>query len=148
MTTSWKAIIGVILIYLFGCFSGVVGTAIVARHKVLDFMKHPGITASAAMEKRLTGNLNLDANQKQQVHQFFMENLEQRKALQKQIQPQIQMLNRQTFQEISGVLNLDQLDRFHQNLAEFRKHAGANILNPDPESQPPISGAPTNSPPH
>ena len=139
MNSHWKAVVGVILIYLFGCLSGVFLTGIVVHHKMQEFLKHPAVAVSAALEKRLTGNLDLDANQKQQVHQYFVENLEKRKEIQQQNQPQVQMLNRQTFMEINGVLRPDQTERFHQNIAEFRKHFGAAGLNPDTENQPPPS---------
>ena len=142
MNKTWKAVLGVILIYLFGCFSGAVSTSIFFHHKMLNFWQNPAVAGLAAQEKRLTGNLGLDANQKQQVHGCFAEYLQQRKELQKQIQPQVQMLNRQTFHEITAILNPDQAKRFHQNIENFRKHFGAKTLDPNAGNPSPPNAQP------
>jgi hypothetical protein len=134
MNKTWKAVLGVILIYIFGCFSGVVSTSIFFHHRMLVFLQHPAVALSAALEKRLTGNLGLDANQKQQVHDYFLENLQQRKQLQKQIQPQVQMLNQQTVQQVTAILHPDQAELFHQNVEQFRKRMAANAVNPNTEN--------------
>ncbi len=139
MNTRWKAVVGVILIYLFGCLSGAFLTGIIVHHKMQEFLRHPAVAVSTALEKRLTGNLDLDVNQKQQIRQYFVENLEKRKEIQQQNQPQIQMLNRQTFMEINGILHPDQTERFRQNIAELRKRFGTAGLNPDAENHPPPS---------
>lgn len=127
MTSHWKAFLGVVLIYIFGCFSGAVSTSIFYHHKMLGYLQHPALAmsaVSAALEKRMTGNLNLDENQKQQVHQFFEENLHNRIALQKEMQPQIHDLYRQTFQQVAAILHPDQADLFHQNIENFHNHFG------------------------
>ena len=144
MSKTWKAVLGVFVIYLFGCFSGVVSTSIFFHHKMLIFLKHPGTVLLATMEKRMTGNLSLDANQKQQVHDYFLQNLQQRKELQKQIQPQVQELNRQMIKEINTVLHPDQQERFRENVAQFKHRFVDNPLNPNAANQQPSSPA-TNS---
>ncbi len=125
MNKTWKAVLGVILIYIFGCFSGMVSTSIFFHHRMLIFLQHPAVALSAALEKRLTGNLGLDADQKEKVHACFEENLQQRKELQKQIQPQVQALNHQTIQEVTAILHPDQTELFQQNIEKVRKHFGA-----------------------
>jgi hypothetical protein len=134
MNKTWKAVLGVMLIYFFGCFSGAVSTSIFFHHKMIEFLQHPAVAASKALEKRLTGNLGLDANQKQQVDDYFLDNLQQRRELQKQIHPQIQVLNGQTVQEIVTILRPDQRELFHQNVDKFREHLGANAFNPNVEN--------------
>jgi LPS O-antigen subunit length determinant protein (WzzB/FepE family) len=149
MTSHWKAVLGVILIYLFGCFSGVVSTSIFFHHKLLEFLKHPSVAELAVLEKQLTGNLGLDEDQKKQVHACFLENLEQRKELQKQIQPQVQALNQQTRQQITAILHPGQVELFNQNIEKFRKHWAPTAFNQNAEnpSSPPVqpAGAATNS---
>ena len=134
MNKTWKAVLGVILIYLFGCFSGAVSTSIIFHQKMLHFLQHPAAVMMAAMEKRLTGNLGLDANQKQQVHECFLKDLQQRKELQKEIQPQVQTLNRQTIQQVTAILHPDQAERFHQNIEQFRKRARTMSAGQDAEN--------------
>ena len=131
MNNTWKAVLGVVLIYIFGCFSGIVSTSIFFHQKMLNFWHNPAVAVSAALEKRLTGNLALDANQKQQVHGYFMENLTQRKELQKEIQPRVETLNRQTVQQITAVLRPEQVELFNQNVDRLRKRFGATASNQD-----------------
>jgi hypothetical protein len=134
MNKTWKAVLGVILIYIFGCFSGAVSTSIFFHHRMLDFLQQPGVALSAALEKRLTGNLGLNANQQKQVDGYFLENLQHRKELQKEIQPRVQTLNRQTIQQVTAILHPDQTERFHQNFEKFRKRMRANASNHDTEN--------------
>jgi len=121
MTSPWKAVLGVILIFIFGFLSGVVCSAIYAEHKVTAFLKHPAVTLMAAMERNLTKNLDLDDKQKKQIHDYFMENLRQHKLLQAQIQPQVQLLNQATVKQITAALRPDQQERFNKNLDELHQ---------------------------
>jgi hypothetical protein len=154
MKAHWKAFLGVILIFLFGCLSGAVSTSIFFHHMMIEFLQHPGVKLSAALEKRLTGNLDLDEAQKKQVHELFAENLEHRKDVQKQIQPQVKALNRQTMQEIIAILRPDQVDRFHQNLERIHKRLGAvgftseadNFSPPDTQLAPALAPGTANPP--
>src|SRR5260221_6522380 len=96
MSNHWKAVFGVILIFIFGCLSGMLCTSLYLRHKAFDFMQRGPEAVTQLLEHRMTGNLNLDANQKEQIHDIILENLQQRKQLQREIQPRVQMANRQT----------------------------------------------------
>jgi hypothetical protein len=149
MTTHWKAILGVLLVFIFGCFCGVAAASIIFHHKMTAFLQHPAVAASEAFEKRVTRNLSLDAGQKEKIHQLFLDNLKQHQQLQREIQPQVLRLNFETFQEINSVLRPDQAETFHNNIADLRKRfakAGLNFetLNPPVGNSAP--GAPvTNS---
>lgn len=129
MSASWKAIVGIILIFIFGVLSGILGTSIFVHHKMRTMLYRPALILMKTVEKRLTGNLALDANQKQQIDGYFMENLNNREELQAQIQPQVHLLNLKMLQEISATLRAPQLERFRQNLDELRKRMAANRLN-------------------
>ena len=142
MTTVWKAVLGVILIFIFGFISGIACTSIFIHHKMEAFLKHPGATVTAALETRLTGNLSLDADQKQKVDQLFDDNLKQRKEMQKQIQPQIRMLNLETIRQINVLLKPEQQERFHQNVEQLRKRIGQTAFNGNPEEQPEPTSVP------
>jgi len=131
MTTTLKAVLGVILIFVFGFLAGAVSTSIFAQQKVAAFLKHPAVVLMAAMEKRLTKNLNLDAKQKEQIHKYFMENLQRHRQLQAQIQPQIQVLNESTVSQISAALRPDQQQRFSQNLKDLQNRFWKYASSPD-----------------
>ena len=150
MNSHWKAILGVILIFILGFASGVVCSSIFVHRKMAAFLQHPGVLAQAALEKKLTHNLVLDENQKRQIHSFFQENLESRRELNKQIQPSVRAVNLETFQKIRLVLRPDQQELFRQNLEEFRKRfkvaANADLENiPEPGNSSPHPGSNTPS---
>lgn len=145
MTSHWKAVLGVILIFVLGFTAGAVCASIYAHRKLTAFLQHPGAVAEAALEKRLTRHLDLDENQKQQIHAYFMENLQQRKDLNKQIQPQTRMVNQQTFQAIIATLHPDQQERFRQNIEEFRNRFGKVAASSDLESFPATGSASVNT---
>ena len=151
MTSRTKAVFGIILIFVLGVVSGAVGTSIFVKWKMAEFLKHPGVALMAAMEQRLTKNLDLDAGQTQQIHGYFMDNLRQHKLLQSQIQPQVQQLNQATVQEIRAALRPDQQTRFNQNLTDLQSRFWNYTTNQDlgnesaPEAQPNVGS--TNSGP-
>ena len=132
MTSHWKAVCGVILVFILGCISGWIGASVVHYRQTTLFLQGGPEAVAKLLESRMTRNLNLDDNQKQQVHQYFLQNLEQRKEVQAGIQPQLQMLNRETFQQINAVLRPEQRTLFRQNIALFRQRTGKNPLNTNP----------------
>jgi len=134
------AVLGVILIFIFGCVLGAISASLYIHNKTLAVMKGgPAAAIQAgvqAFERRMTRNLNLDANQKQQVHDVFLKYLNQRLELQKTVQPQIRMMNQETFAQVKVVLNPEQQKTFQENIAEFRNRFGKNPANQTAENQP------------
>ncbi|MCE0499524.1 MAG: hypothetical protein LV481_16415 [Methylacidiphilales bacterium] len=151
MSTQWKAVLGVILIFVLGFASGVVSSSIFAQRKMAAFLQRPGVAMMNAMEQRLTRNLDLDENQKQLIHHYFMENLRQHKQLQTLIQPQVQELNHATIQQIRAALRPDQLTRLDLNLNELHNRFTEFVSNQDvgnpPQPVPQPNAASTNSAP-
>jgi hypothetical protein len=150
MTSHWKAILGVVLIFILGFAAGMVCSSIFVHHKIVDFLQHPGAVAEAAMEKKLTHNLALDENQRQQIHGYFMENLQSRRELNKQIQPGVRIVNLATYREINSVLRPDQRELFRKNLEELRNRTskvaadtGGDTLPPTGTSSPSPGTTPT-----
>jgi len=140
MNSKWKAVLGVIMIFVLGFVSGIVCSSIVVHRKLNAFLQHPGAVAAAALEKQLTQNLNLDQGQQQQIHTYFMQNLQRRKELNQQIRPQAQMLNQQTFQQIATTLRPDQREIFRQNIEKFRNRLSKAAANADWDNLPPTAG--------
>jgi hypothetical protein len=128
MNLTYKATLGVILIFILGSLAGCLVTSIYFHHRNAVLFQRGAPAYIELVQRRLTRNLALDPTQKQSVAEFFMQNLEQRQKLQAQIQPQVQALNLQTVQQIRSVLNPDQAALFRENLEEFRKRFGRPAL--------------------
>jgi hypothetical protein len=123
-----KAVLGVFLVFVLGALAGGLATSVYLNQRSTAFFQRGTAGYIDLLEKRMTRNLSLDPDQKQQIHAYFLENLEKRKELQAQIKPGVQEVNRQTFEEIRSALHPDQLRLFHQNLVDFRKRSGRALL--------------------
>jgi hypothetical protein len=139
MNSTWKAVAGVILIFILGWGGGALTTLVIARHKALALIQmtqHNPEALAIVLERQTTRNLSLTDDQKTHLHALFVENLSQRMELQKQVQPQVKAVNRQTLQEIDALLTPDQQQRFHDNLVLFKARFGRNPFNVGAEDKP------------
>jgi len=128
--------ISVILVFILGCLSGSLGTFVFVAHRTTVLL-HRGAPAFAELvERRMTRHLDLDAAQKEKIQQFLVQNIDSRKQLQGQIQPDVQRLNFQTIQQIRSILRPDQARIFYDNLADYRKHLARAALPPGAANQP------------
>ena len=124
MSGQAKAIAGVLLVFLLGCAAGTLASSAFFIHRGAVFLQRGAPAYVDILERRLTRGLSLDATQKTQIHDAFMSNLEERKKLQLQIQPQVRDLNQQTFRQIKTILHPDQVEGFQKNLAELHRRLG------------------------
>jgi hypothetical protein len=129
MNPTWKAAIGVILIFILGWFGGALTTLVIAHHRMVVLVKGDPEALARLLERQTTRGLHLDDSQKKQLHVLFVENLRERMQLQKQIQPQVKIVNGQTLQEIDALLTPDQQQKFQDNLLLFKARYGRNPLN-------------------
>ena len=150
MSPTLKAAIGVILIFILGWFGGALSVWIFAHHKLMVLATGNTQALTLLLERQTTRGLKLDDDQKAKVHDLLLENVRERKELQKQIQPQVWTDNRQTMDAINAVLTPEQRQKFQDNLLLFKAHFGRNPLNTGPEeSASPTQetvGAATNAP--
>jgi len=138
MNATWKAVIGVILIFILGWFGGVLGTLIIMHHahvQLVQMMARDPQATTRLLERMTTRGLKLDDNQKAQIHTLMLENVKERLQLQKQIQPQVWADNRQTLDAINALLDADQQQKFGDNLLLFKSRFGRNPLNTGPEDK-------------
>jgi len=136
MSPTWKAALGVILIFILGWFGGSLTTLLIVRHKAIVALQRGPEALAILLERQTTRNLGLDADQTKQIHAIFVKNLRQRMDLQKQVQPQVRVVNRQTMKEINALLTPDQQQRFHDNLILFKDRFGRNPFNVGMENNP------------
>ena len=133
MSPTWKAALGVIVIFILGWFGGALTTLIIARQKLLTLARGDTQTMTSVLVRQTTYGLRLGDNQRVQLRALILENVKQRKELQKQIQPQVWTCNRQTMDAINAVLTPEQRQKFQDNLLLFKAHFGRNPLNTGPE---------------
>ena len=125
MLRDWKSTLAVMLVFALGCAAGVLVAFIVMRQHVAAVLQRDSPAYEQLLERRLSRGLNLDEDQRAKFHEALTSNIEARKSLQKQIQPQVQALNLQTRQELRSILKPGQLAAFRRNLEDFRRRFGS-----------------------
>ena len=129
MNANWKAAIGVLLVFILGLIAGALITTAFFKHRATQLFQRGAPALVEVLERRMTRNLGLTPDQKTRVHQYLMENLEERRKLQAPLQPAVQQLNRATVEKIAGVLRPDQAAKFRENLSELRQRFPRPGLN-------------------
>ena len=133
MSPTWKAALGVIFIFILGWFGGALTTLIISHHKLIALAQGNSQALTTLLERQTTRGLKLDEGQRAKLHDLLLQNVRERKELQKQIQPQVWTDNRQTMDAINAVLTPEQRQKFQDNLLLFQAHFGRNPLNTGPE---------------
>ena len=136
MSPTWKAVIGVILVFILGWFGGALTTLVIAHHRMLAVIDQKPEPLARMLERQTIRGLGLDEDKKQQIHALLVDYLQKRFALQKQIQPQVQALNGQTLNQINALLTSGQQEQFHDNLVRLKQRYGRNPFNVGAEDRP------------
>ena len=110
---------------MLGALAGAFLSLAFAHHRVVVALQRGSPAYEQLLERRLARGLDLTPDQRERFHQALVANIEQRKNLQLQLQPQIQELNQQTRREFRDILQPAQLAVLKQNLQDFRRRFGA-----------------------
>ena len=140
MNATWKAVIGVVLVFILGWFGGALTTLVIAHQRMLAVVDQKPGPLAVMLERQTTRGLGLDEDKKQQIHTLLVDYLKQRFALQQQIQPQVQALNGQTLKQIDAVLTPAQQQQFRDNLVLIKKRFGRNPFNVSSDDKPAPAG--------
>ena len=126
MNPTWKAVAGVILVFILGWFGGALTTLAIAHHQFVTIVQHDPEQTAALIERGVVRGLGLDKDKRKQVHGLIVDNIRQRLALQRQIQPQVKSINGQTLAQINALLTPDQQKQLHDNLLRIKQRLGRN----------------------
>lgn len=121
MFRDWKSITGVLTVFALGCLAGLFLGFIVVHHRVVAVMQRGSPAYEQMLERRLSRGLHLDDGQRTRLHETLVANIEARKKLQAQLQPQLRALNLQTSRDLQSMFTPDQLATFQKNLVELRR---------------------------
>ncbi len=149
MNKTWKVVLGVILIFVFGWLSGVICTSIYLHHKVITTFSRGPEGLADAVERPLARGMHLDATQRLKFHNALVAYFKQRAALQKHIQPEVLALNQQSFQDVNAFLQPNQQERLKDNLERLREKSGRNLFGDSASAAhpTPATASATNAPP-
>jgi uncharacterized membrane protein len=115
---NWKAIVGVLAVFVLGGFAGSFTTIALVRHRLVH--GHGQQMMADFIVRRLSWELRLDQDQREQLRGIVAEGQKQIRAVTKQIQPQIDEALAQSEAKVRAILRPDQQEKFNK-LVEERK---------------------------
>ena len=110
---KWKAIAGIVLVFILGGLAGVFGTMCICRHRG-DWMWGSPHAYGEAVVRRLDHELKLSPEQRKQVEVIVNDARADIKEIRKQAQPKIDAMFEQAVNKISAVLSPEQRVKFEK----------------------------------
>jgi hypothetical protein len=115
---KWKAIIGVVLVFVLGALSGAIVSHGVYRHKV-DALIYGGHEARRAeIVERMSCRLKLDRDQRAKLESIMKDTHKEMLEARRPIEPRIDEILARTETRVREILRPDQMDAFNKFVAE------------------------------
>jgi hypothetical protein len=111
---NWKAILGVLLVFLLGCAAGGLGTAIVIHKRVQRVVLGGPKVIDEMILKRLTHQLSLNTDQQEKIKSALEEARMQIRDVRRVTQPQVVKVFADSRDKIRTVLTPDQQKKFDE----------------------------------
>jgi hypothetical protein len=118
---KWKAIVSIIIVFLLGALAGALVTHKIYQHRVEGIMKGEPKTMSEFIVRRLDRELNLDANQLEQLRAIVEETHAAMKRVRRQFRPQIEQILARSQEKIRVLLRPEQLEKYEKIITERKK---------------------------
>ena len=115
---NWKVVIGIIAVFVLGLIAGGLVTLGVIRHRV-PFGRGPQAMTNFIV-RRLSWDLRLDAQQREQLRGIVQESQQQMKAVRQQVHPQVEAILDRADTRIRAILQPNQVETFDKLVAERR----------------------------
>ncbi|HUI08066.1 MAG TPA: hypothetical protein VL486_13790 [Verrucomicrobiae bacterium] len=113
---NWKAIVGVLVVFLLGMTAGGLITIGVIRH-LFQWGHGPQARANFIV-RRLSWELRLDAQQRQQLRGIVQEGQQEMSAVRQQVRPQVETILDRADAKVRAILQPDQVAKFDKLVAE------------------------------
>jgi len=113
---NWKAVVGIIAVFLLGVIGGGLVTLGVIRHRV-PFGRGPQAMTNFIV-RRLSWDLRLDAQQREHLRGIVQESQQEMKAVRQQVRPQVETILDRADTRIRAILRPNQVERFDKLVAE------------------------------
>jgi Spy/CpxP family protein refolding chaperone len=115
---NWKAIAGILVVFLLGMAAGSFGTLGVIKHR---WMRHGPQTMADLIVRRLSWELRLDASQRDQLRAIVTDGQQEIRAVRKQFQPQVEEILSRSDAKVRTILRPDQQSKFERLVAERKE---------------------------
>lgn len=114
---NYKAVIGILLVFILGATSGAIATHMVHRSREAAFLHGGPAAREEVIVKRLTRKLALDQQQQEQVKAIIHENHAAMQEVRRKSHPQIEAILEQGQKSINAILRPEQQEKFQKIIA-------------------------------
>ena len=118
---KWKAIAGVVLVFVLGGLAGAFGTMCICRHRGGWLMGGGPHNYGEAVVRRLDHELKLSAEQRRQVEVIVNDARTEIDELRKQAQPKIDAVFEQAVKRVGAILSSEQRVKFEKFVEKKRE---------------------------
>lgn len=118
---KWKAIAGVLLVFILGGLAGAFGTMCICRHRGEWMMRGGPHAYGERVVRRLDHELKLSEEQRRQVEVIVNDTRTEIRELRKQAQPKIDAVFNQAVGRISAILSPEQRVKFEKFVEKKRE---------------------------
>jgi Spy/CpxP family protein refolding chaperone len=118
---KWKAIAGILLVFLLGSLSGVFATYAVYHQRMEGVMRGEPGRAREFIVHRLSRDLNLDPAQSEQLRTIVRETHAQLRELRKRIRPETEEIMARSQDRVRAVLRPDQREKYEKIITEHKR---------------------------
>jgi len=115
---SIKPVVGIILVFLLGAASGALVTYLVSQTRIESILSGGPHAREEVLLKRLTRQLDLDRQQREQVKAIIHETHEDMRQIRQKWHPQMEALLTDSQLRISALLRPEQQEKFKKIVAE------------------------------
>ncbi len=119
---SIKPVVGLILVFILGATSGSFVTYMVSQSRLESIISGGPRAREDMLLKRLTRQLDLDSQQREQVTTVIHETHEDMRQIRQRTHPQIEALLTDSQLRISSLLRPEQQEKFRKIIAERKAH--------------------------
>ncbi len=116
---KWQVRVAALLIFVVGFAAGALALNVYKRWGRTDAQQ-----TRAARFERMLDRLNLNADQKTQVHQILSDSRGQLQTLRKESEPRFEEIRRQADERLQKVLTPEQWQQFQKERSEMRGRGG------------------------
>ena len=109
---NWKAIVGVVAVFVLGAFAGSLTTVGIIRHRFHH--GQAGQVMADRIVRKLSWDLRLDATQREQLRAIVNDGQKEMHAL----RPQIETILTRSETKVRAILRPDQQEKFDKLVAE------------------------------
>ncbi len=121
---NWKAIIGIIGIFMLGMMAGGILTAKIIQKKVREVILGGPEAVANMIVPQMSRQLGLEAKQREQLRVIVLDTQKEMKAVRKQAQPQIMEVLDRAEGKIRIILKPEQLKAFDQLVVQGKAKWG------------------------